>query len=540
MRSRSGRAAGVHGDVASLEEIHRLLLFLVAKDAAIEETAAAISTRLRDAGPATLAWIDEEIRRHAYHIDGGFYASTDGRSFMAWRNFVPEALSGLARRLIPYPAALGLFASHPNGHVREAAVQALAAVTDGRELPFLALRANDWVPEVAARAEALLVQRLRPDNRRAVLVALPFLVRLLGQRRRDDHRRILAALRHVVVSAGARPVLERIEAYDTGVRRFVYDLLNRDIEGDSATTAAVAGDILRAALADRDAVVRQRVVRRLSCGGDVEASVEILTRLLRDDPAPGVRKEALAALAARETVRDRLHAPLLHALLDRAARVRELARFIVRDQRLPIVPRDVYVAHITNVRAGQRTSVWQLTSVINGLGETGTSVDVDLLEPFLHAALPGLRRAAVRASAALDLARGLTLAIAALHDVAGSVRSAAMRLLRQNAQRVAFASVHEQLRGLNDPRDRERLLPLFAEAPKWEALAFLLEALDDEAPTVRTKAVRLVESWIATFNKRQTRPSPQQLARIRALLTAKASTVPARLADLLRFSLKTY
>lgn len=57
--------------------------------------------------------------------------------------------------------------------------------TSGQEIPCFSLRANDWVAPVAVRASDLLISRVRPENRRAVLHALPFIVRVLGQRRRD-------------------------------------------------------------------------------------------------------------------------------------------------------------------------------------------------------------------------------------------------------------------------------------------------------------------------------------------------------------------
>ena len=63
------------------------------------------------------------------------------------------------------PSVIGLLASHANGFVRAAALELLAQHTSGREIPFISLRANDWVDPIAARASELLMSRLRPDNR---------------------------------------------------------------------------------------------------------------------------------------------------------------------------------------------------------------------------------------------------------------------------------------------------------------------------------------------------------------------------------------
>ena len=99
-------------------------------------------------------------------------------------------------------------ASHANGFVRAAALEVLAQCAGGQEIPFFSLRANDWVEPVAARASELLLSRLRPDNRHAVLNALPFIVRVIGQRRRD-HIEIERSLRPFCFRMVGRTLLRR-------------------------------------------------------------------------------------------------------------------------------------------------------------------------------------------------------------------------------------------------------------------------------------------------------------------------------------------
>lgn len=77
-------------------------------------------------------------------------------------------------------------------------------------------------------------------------------------------------------------------------------------------------------------------------------------------------------------------------------------------------------------------------------------------------------------------------------------------------------------------------------AHKWDAAAFLLEALGDAEAAVRSKASQLLDSWIADFNRSQVQPSSQQPHRIRELLDARASEISEETAGQLRFSLKTH
>jgi hypothetical protein len=65
---------------------------------------------------------------------------------------------------LQHPAAvLGAISFHDDGHVREAAVRRLVALREGDELPFLLLRANDWVEPVRLMAREAVQQRLRPE-----------------------------------------------------------------------------------------------------------------------------------------------------------------------------------------------------------------------------------------------------------------------------------------------------------------------------------------------------------------------------------------
>ena len=75
-------------------------------------------------------------------------------------------------------------------------------------------------------------------------------------------------------------------------------------------------------------------------------------------------------------------------------------------------------------------------------------------------------------------------------------------------------------------------------APKWDAAAFLLEALTDPDDAVRSFASSLVDSWVWDFNRSQTPATPRQLERIRALLDSVAPRLSAETTSVLRFSIK--
>src|SRR4029079_18169828 len=105
---------------------------------------------------------------------------------------------------------------------------------------------------VVERGTERVISLLRSDNRHAVVNALPFIVRVLRQHRRD-HDGIERALKLVLLSDGGDDELARRSQFDTSVRRKMYALL-------IAGTTASKRRLFDAALKDPDAVVRARAI----------------------------------------------------------------------------------------------------------------------------------------------------------------------------------------------------------------------------------------------------------------------------------------
>jgi HEAT repeat protein len=496
-------------DSREVRVVPDLLPVLAADETLAPHVAAVIAELVHDVTPVQLSWLDEQVRHGSY---AQYWSS-------AWHKLAPAAISRLAHTYDLNAAVIGLLASHANGFVRAAALEVLAQYNSGQEIPFLSLRVNDWVEPVAARASELLVSRLRPDNRLAVLNALPFIVRVMGQRRRD-HSGIEHALKSVLVSDGGEDALARGKEFETSVRRKMYELLTA-----GGTTSKRR--LLNAALNDPDAVIRARAIRSIAADPDFDDRAATLERFLR---VPAVRRLALAVLS--EHMPERLGAVFPQVLLDRAASVRGLARFVASTQQPALVPRTVYIEALVGTLPGQ------LAAAIEGVGETGSRADADLVAPFLSGNSPRIRRSALRALAKVDADRAVSAAIAALSDGAPSVRTAAVQTLSSNASRVNFDSVNRQVSSLSDPKGRRNMLRVFLDAPKWEAPAFLLEALTDPDDGVRAVAARLLDRWIECFNRNQTQPTAKQLQRIGGLLDSVSSRMPEETAKMLRFSIK--
>jgi hypothetical protein len=517
------------GDVRVVQP---LLSMVAAADDLAEPLSRAIAHLIRGISPSQLAWLDEQMRPSFMRLASGQSLGPTDRWHPAWFQLSHDTVARLAKVADIDPLVIGLLALHGSGYVRAAALEHLGGLTDGREIPLLALRANDWVSPVAARASELLLQRLRPDNLRAVLAGLPFIARMLGSRRRG-HDSLRQALRIVLLS-DHEAALARIGQLDTRARRDLHELLATA----GATTASRV--VMTAAVSDPDAVIRAYALRLLATTPELE---NVLRSALRDDPVPTVRHVALSLLSE--------HAPacipdvLPSALLDRSARVRTLARALIERHDLPLAARDFYIEHLAQLaqlgHLGQltRTAPGELVVAIAGVGETGTRADLPLLAPFHHADSMRLRRAALRAIAKLDIDAATPVAMAALSDAAAAVRTTAAGILRRQASRVDFEEAYRRMERLADPRSRSRLLPLFLAATKWDAVAYFLTALTDPAEEVRAAASMLLGTWIEHFNVSQVRPTAAQVRRIRAAIDLAGDRLSVKAARLLRFSIES-
>jgi hypothetical protein len=111
------------------------------------------------------------------------------------------------RRFVRVPggwAIMAVAASHRNGYVREAAVRGLAESRDGRAVPYLLLRLNDWVNQVRAAAREAIEVFLQPAFASDIIAALP-VVSALVRRTRADHASALRQGRGRRAWGSARP-----------------------------------------------------------------------------------------------------------------------------------------------------------------------------------------------------------------------------------------------------------------------------------------------------------------------------------------------
>lgn len=253
------------------------------------------------------------------------------------------------------PLRLLLASLDRDGHVRQAAVEALTGVGGPLAAAALALRTVDWVPAVRERAVAALPARTAPDE---VAAALRLLLRLGGRRRADGQP---AGYRAVLAEPRYRRAVRALAADgDPRTRRFGMELALELGE-------YVRGDLLRTALRDRDQVCRRLCAERL-----LEIDPDQAGRLMWARSA-AVRELAVAALPV-----DVPAARLVTALADPARMVRAQARWQLYRRGEP--PARVYRRQLG--RCGSGGPAGLVAGLLAGLGECGDATDVPVLLRF--------------------------------------------------------------------------------------------------------------------------------------------------------------
>ena len=436
-----------------------------------------IAALLARATPEDLAWLDPEMR---------YALAYEGR-----------------HRDLGDATILKLLSFHYSGFEREEAVKRLAQIDDGSELTFLLLRLGDWVPQVRAAAREAIVARAADAHIDGFLRNLGVIARLQETKHADSETleaiaRLLSGprAREAMLAALADPARER--------RRAAFRIL----------TAAMADDreaIALAAWRSPDPYMRLWALRTAS-GSLVERASA--------DPVSAVRLEALTMRADP--------AAWTAALLDRAAGVRDAARFHLRETGLDFA--QLYRGALSGGR---------LATALTGLAETGGAADLERVTPYLSHPRARIRRAAVKASIRLGGEDAVGRVIATLGDAARSVSAQARDSLKRFAAAVGGGRLWGLVEWSTVAHSRMNALHLIAALPKWEAIGYLLRAAGQADDALSSKARDYVVRWNAVYNRSQSAPTGEQLRRAAEALAHAGSTLSERVAADITFAIRS-
>jgi HEAT repeat protein len=497
------------------EAIPDLLPVLITGDKrSIKASAEAIHGLLRQLKPMDFVSFDQFVRQ-------GYSDWRPRRE--SWYTMKPRDVSHIADIGEESVSILGIASFHASGYVREEAARALGRIETGAELPFLIIRANDWVDSVRSLARSLLLARIRSDYLPHILMWLPLALRL-GNTRRDDHSTIIQAIRKVFETPEARKTLEAgFESPDKFARRFCFEIaLNSDVADLQA--------LLKRAFHTQDLQIRRAAVTRLRAILPHNELNEFLVVARRDSSAT-VRGEALNIYL--EKFREQAEQEFQSALLDSNISIRERAQqFFEKKSAFDI--RGYYTKYL-NVDERRK-----LAATIAGLGETGLAIDSRLVESFFTNYSPRVRTAALHAVAKLNRDAYIDQFVFALEDPSARVGREGALALSKKANLVGGLRLWEVYVRTRHLHSKRFVLYLLARINKWDSVTYLIQSLSDQDERLVELSTRYITRWFARYNRSFVAPSAGQLKRLRDILGELSLLVSSETQHKLESILKSF
>jgi HEAT repeat protein len=373
---------------------------------------------------------------------------------------------------------MGFLSFHWNGFLREEAVRRLAARQEIDRVPFLLLRANDWVSQVRKRAKQALLVAIKAHGADAFGAFLP-LVERLSATRREDHEQLLSAIGGLFAGSEGQRVLRRaICSPDRYVRRSAYA---RGWEsGDSDV-----GGFLEGACADSDSVVRSGAVQRACQLADGHDRRTWLRRFL-GDKFSCVRRIALYGWV--EHFADGvLDDAFLALLADRSAGIRDAARFYVKR-----ASKFDFVGHYRERFTSRQVAL--RTAALIGFGETAQRRQLSEIVPFLSDSSARVRAAAMTAAGKLTESSETASFVTGLQDESPAVSKAARLVLER--RRPSVAELREHLYSDVPDHTRINILKILAARNRRGDIYELAGAASRLHEGPRDWATKAVYRWV--------------------------------------------
>jgi len=425
-------------------------------------------------------------------------AQTDAnfRHMSEWsfRYVVKDEVAAIARGLV---GPIGLLSFHGSGYVRQAAVEKLGDFRDGRELPFLLIRLNDWVPQVRIAAKPAVEARVLPDYAANFVRCLPLIYRL-EINSREDHRPLIDSIVELLSKDETRSILRR--SIVRGNRQVARSVLRFLLERPKSDLLS----ILVEATESGDPPVRLRAAQELRVRLEGDELRILLDRLGRHRDAL-LRRESLFGYAERlpELAQDHLQ----NGLLDTRRVIREAARFYLRGRGSTSFV-DVYAAELGHRSARHRAMA------VCGVAEVGERQNARQLIPLLQDPTPIVRKAAVRAVGRLDSDGYSDEIFAAIDDASAGVARAARDVLRGSPGLLQPHRIWASFETTDQPHSRRLLISLMAELQWWESAPLLLRATAYGDDSAIAMAIKYLDRWRGNCGRLTVRPNREQFQQL--------------------------
>lgn len=489
-----------------------LVQYLAAKSVDVARSAVnAIELLLRDISPELLIQLDCRIRSGTWSVPEHLCRWDDLKYSALQKHFARDGQVGL----------LGVASMHRSGYVRQDAVDDLATVNSGNELPYLLIRLSDWVPCVRQCAESAVAMRIKADYLQHFVDNLALIERVKEQQRHQGESLRLALIERIYsilqMPASLDLLLSNLEHKNLAVRRICLRLL---LGAQEPELASIVPHVIH----NGDIVIRRQAVG-LALRLGMQEQLPALEQLVCDF-TPSIRLAALRALCT--TYGASMEWRLKHYLLDRSAMVRQFAVWQVATFEPSFDFRLFYIQSLDHDNLPQ-----VLASAIAGLGESGKPADGQFVMRYIEHPELVVQRSAIRALAKLDIDHYTQTFLRLLANSRPAVSCAAQKALAQTKNLVSGSVLLQILMTSDYWHVKRNALRLIDQLEKWDRICHLLLAAAQSDARVQELAICYIESCARQYQTswQYTCPTARQKELLATGLDQTGDAIPSQLRE---------
>ncbi len=492
------RASGEPGVIGHVLEV------ALAKNGSVRSAAREAVKHLLSLIPnQAISELDEAVRRGWEYLD-------------LWYGLRPEVVAATKISTEEDAAFLRVATRHPSGYVREQAVRGLVQDESADAVPFLLIRAADWVPQIRVAAHVEICRRLHSRYADSFVSCLSLLDRLRGSQRFAPE--LWESIRRFLKEPDSSEALQKgLESQDRAARRRSFFLA---VENSGFKRR----DVIEAAVSDADVLIRKWAFTFVRDQMPAHWP-ELRNRAVRD-PFPPIRRMAFESLAADPEPRSD---QLLGFLLDASPALRHSAQ--------ESLPKLLNVSVPAYYRAALGSDRGSRSICALGLAEVRDAMDAASIAVLIRDPSAKTRRSAIRALRILRVVDSDSLLKVLNSDVPSVAREAAISLL--SAHLVPADLVWKEALANRDPRVWRIVLKSFNNVDKWTRLRTYLGAVETSDNSMAAFAVERLRIWLGQYNRSFTLPQSPDVAQISAVIGRVLHKLPDDVARELSFVVET-
>ncbi|CDZ78452.1 hypothetical protein BN59_02762 [Legionella massiliensis] len=358
-------------EIDDLNILFHFIPLLFVKNQQVSEIARQKISELLECFPLSrLSGLDEKIRKL-------YYSNYFKVAEKYWFDLSPHLLDELSCDSMKNLAAIKILCCHPNGFIRSNAIKSLVNLSLIDALPFLILRANDWVDEIRKFCSATLFN-LIDNNKASLLIENLPLIKQLKNKGRYDQIKLIQKIESALITDCQAVLFETLESRETIVSRYAFSILEN--------SKKLIEKLLSETINNKDIIIKFSAFNLAKNELNSEQFFVYLVKLCNDKFMP-IRKKVLYEMI--ELYPKQAIGFLEKGLLDRSYSIRSLCRFYLKQRGI-----HAFTSYYINALNNQEITA----TLLVGLSESGNKTDFELIRSFMGTKNPSLQAAIIVAA----------------------------------------------------------------------------------------------------------------------------------------------